>query len=252
MKQILFSFSVVIFFILSVQPQAKKPSVNSQKQVSKPAMKKKEITTQKALTSDGKSVILKSDGTWEFSPLEIPQKIESKPCSLTLNNSPVIRGLKLGMTRGEVQQAFGVPSNDERSPFYFISPTRKSTDVLQYTFYDSTLKKLIGFQGISKLEMELFEDTLHSLKITYSDSTASFSEKDFKNKIIESFNLPVDGWLGKDYYLGEAVSFPTAEGLRCAEFEIKISSGNALTLTNLVTSQKIKNNEENKRNVFKP
>jgi hypothetical protein len=252
MKQILLSFSIATFFILSAQAQIKKPPVKPQKLAVKPVSKSKEIITQKAVTSDGKSVILKSDGTWEFAPLENPQKIEPKPCNLTLNNSPVIRNLKLGMTKDEIQQAFGVSANNERSPFYFISPLQKSTGVLQYTFYNSTLEKLVGFRGISGLELELFEDNLHSLKITYSDSTASFSEKDFKNKIIESFNLPVDGWSGKDYYLGEAVSFPTAEGLQCAEFEIKISSGNTLTLTNLITSQKIKNNEENKRNVFKP
>lgn len=237
MKQILFLILFANLFVISIYGQVKPTPtpVKTQKSTTKT---KQEITTQKAVTESGKVVILKSNGTWEFAPVQVTEQPKIKPCELTLKDAPVIKGLKLGMTRDEVQKAFGVEQTDKRSPFYYFGAKILPNGVAHYRFYNFTLKELDGFQDISVLELDFFYSEVHSLTVEYSKESANFTNEQFRLKISESFNLPVDGW--------------SNSSLKCAEFEVEVSSGNILILTNLLTSEKIKESEKKKRETFKP
>lgn len=250
---LIFLLTVLSAILIQAQIKPTKTPVKAQKTISKPVPPKvQEITTQKATTEGGKSVILKSNGTWEFAPAEIPEQPKVKPCDLTLKDAPVIRGLRLGITRDDVQKAFGVGSNDERSPFYYKGADIKSNGILHYEFYDSTLKALTGFSGITVLELDFFDGEVHRITVKYTESTANFTAEQFRLKIIENFNLPAEGWVDSSFYYGNGVSFPTGKKLNCSEFEIELIYGSTLRLTNILTTKKIEESEKNKRDRFKP
>jgi hypothetical protein len=248
MKQILILFLFTSVFTLSI-PAQRKPITKS---VKVQPQKIKEVTEQIATTLDGKSVVIKSDGTWQFSAVqETPQQPKVKPCELTLKDAPVIRGLKLGITQDSVERLFGIGS-DNKTLFYYGSEKTFPNDLSHYTFYNSSLEKFTALSDIDSLELDFFRDELHSIKVRYSDKAGIFTKEQFKSKISEVFKLPVEGWANSQFYIETDVSFPIAEKLKCAEFEVEISLGNTLTLTNGFTSQKIKEIEEDKRKTFKP
>lgn len=207
---------------------------------SKPTPEQK-LTIIDATTKDGKPVILKSDGTWEFSKEQSTEKTNIAQCDLTLKDAPDLRGLKLGMSKKEVQAVFGVSNEDETSPFYFTNPEIRFNGVRSYKFYSNTLKKLTGFYNIDNLTLEFFDGELHFIEAEYFRSYANFSAEQFKLKISETYQLP-NSWAGNK--------------LKCKEFEIDIKesyvTGNEISFYNLLTSEKIKIEEQKKQDKFKP
>jgi hypothetical protein len=243
MKQAILTVLLTLFFIISLSAQIK-PSKTS---VKPDPQKPKEITFQKVITPDGKTVILKSNGTWEFAPVEASEKPKAKPCDLTLKDAPVIRGFKLGMTKEEAEKVFGVPANTKENPFYFANPLPLPNGIIGYAFEGFTLSSnLRAFWDVRYLSLDFFDRELYSVTIKYSSSAASFTSEQFKIKISESFNLPIDAWVKQT--AGER----SYEILTCKEFQLMITQDNYLTATNFLISEKIKESEKYKRDVFKP
>lgn len=237
MKRIKFFVLIIVFFSLSVFGQLK-PKTDTKK-IEK---KNDTVTTQKARTENGKSVILKSDGTWEY---EQPKEVR---CDLRLNNAPKIRSLRLGMTKDEVLNVFDdiydnkSPFFERRSPFLYARPDILRNGVVSYVFYNT--------YGFDALQMDFFNSDLHQFVVKYSEATVNFTNEQFRLKIIESFNLPDSDW--EDSYTTYFFSRGLGKKIECAEFEIEVAGGNILAMTNLITSKKIEESEQRKREVFKP
>ncbi|MGC2235697.1 MAG: hypothetical protein WA584_06025 [Pyrinomonadaceae bacterium] len=257
MKQILLVVLLAGLFIVSIPAQTKqtKTPVKSQKTITKPTPQK-EITIEKAVTENGKPVVLKSNGTWEFASGEVSEKSQVKPCDLVLKDAPAIKyRLKLGMTKADVQRTFnadfrpeelynipGIPNipstSEQKKDFPFPTAKILPNRVIQYTFYEYSLRAISGFWGLESLVLEFFNDELHSIKTEYAESAVKFSNEEFKSKLNESFKLPVESW--------------NENKLVCREFELSVSSGNTLSLINYLTLQNIEGNEKLKRQTFKP
>ncbi|HEV7642304.1 MAG TPA: hypothetical protein VGO50_00055 [Pyrinomonadaceae bacterium] len=237
------AFSSLLILSTSNFALAQKKNIPKSGRVKPQAVEK--ITTERATTESGKGVILKSNGTWGYVP-ESQQSVPPQPqprnieCNLTLAQAPDIRGLRLGMTRAEVQNAFGLQRESD-SPFYTFGPTILPTEIYQYRFYSSTLEKLPKFNNVDKLNLEFFGGYVHLLGIKYSPSAAHFNLEEFKSKLSESFNLPIEAW--------------SNDSMQCRDFKISVSPGefgDYLELTNLITSEEIKQSEKRKRDAFKP
>jgi len=177
---------------------------------------------------------------------------QTSHCDLTLKDSPAIRGLRLAMTKKEINDRFAEYGKGFQHPLAcqrrIIEDGREfySCDNSFNDYNDYLIRKpVLGFTGIDEIELSFFQDALHSIRVKYSSTQAQFSEEQFKSKIVETLNLPSLGW----------TSGYRKNTLRCAEFEVSLSSeymGSVLESTNLLTAQRIAESEELKRKNFKP
>jgi len=246
MKQISFLLFIILF-ALSIPAQIKQTPKT--KPTPKPQTQK--ITEQQATTLDGKPVILKSDGTWQS--VQVAEKPKPKPCELTLKDAPTIKSLKLAITKENVEAILKVSGNKEDA-FYYATDSLLPNGIKQYIFRVNSymLSFPSDFWDIDTLKLEFFDKQLHRIEVRYGEDAAKFTREQFKAKISEVFNLPVEGWSSSQFYSDGSISFPIAEKLQCAEFQVEVYLGHTLTLTNLLTTQKIEEIEEEKRKTFKP
>lgn len=108
--------TLALFFLccgLAVGQQRRgQASTSSSKQASKPANKSQDVTVQIATTTDGRTVILRSDGTWEYSNKDEavktpPPKPEPQPSIDAAMRQQAINDLKAlpPQTRAAVSKA---------------------------------------------------------------------------------------------------------------------------------------------------
>jgi hypothetical protein len=159
--------------------------------------------------------------------------IESKICELTLQDSPQIRGLKLGMPRTE---ADGIIPGDRVRII-------NSSDIISYPQFS----KARGFETVYQISAEFLENRLSLLEIVYDTEDVKWkSAKEFAAALSTNFNIPSRFWKYN------ARNQSVAE-MQCREFSIKIdSSTNELSLQKMDAPQKTAQGEKSEKSTFKP
>jgi len=229
MKNLLLLF--VLIFASSVFGQ-KKASIKP-----KPTPPAK-ITVIQATTKDGKTVDLRSDKTWEYSTPVVTSVVntEIKKCELTLKDVPALHGLKVGMARNEIERLFSGERMEEIATY--LGGKLYDRGVILFEYYYRNLEKYPDFRDVEELEMYLWRDVLHKVVTRYKKSSGDFSQEQLREKLSQSFNLSPDLW--------------QSNTISCKDFELSVDRSHEISLTNLITSQEIKESEERKRKSFQP
>lgn len=158
---------------------------------------------------------------------------QTKTCNLTLNESPEIRGLKLGKTKEKIQKLF--PSKELK----FVE-----------RFSESSLLEIDGFKDVSSLSMlflpewpDITVDKLHAFSLQYKKEIVEWdSVYEFAQNLSQNLNLPLNAW---EYILDRAE-------MHCEDFEIKIDKSNNISVRSTVLEKKVKERKEEKKKAFKP
>ena len=172
-------------------------------------------------------------------------------CSLTLNQSPTIRGLKLGMDVEEVLRQFPGSSNDPHIRTA-IAWADKQFGVARFSAPTHQQTSESKFAGISGLSFEFLDGRLYSLWVQYAGPEWR-SVDEFISRLSEPLNLPgPNSW--------EPADPSDQKTLKCVGFEIRVYIGGAslssLVLRNPAADQVVKERQtaekEKARQAFKP
>lgn len=119
------------------------------------------------------------------------KKADSHKCSLVVERSPEIRGLKLGQPFVDLDTVLPRPS--------YLSRDRKPDDVgwRREIFIPLTMQEPERLKGISMAEVSYLDDRLASITITYDTSVLWESNLHFTSAIAEQLKLPMNGWYGE-------------------------------------------------------
>ncbi|MCD9188287.1 MAG: hypothetical protein LUM44_17860 [Pyrinomonadaceae bacterium] len=132
--------------------------------------------------------------------------------------------------------------------------TKEPNGIESVTLYDSFFQDLSAFDGVSRLTLKFYQWNLHQIEIKYAESAAQFTNEQLKTKVIEAFNLPPAKWEGSSFYFDtiNEILTNTGQELACKDFSVEVVYGNQVRLTNFVTRKMIEENEQKKRENFKP
>ena len=190
------------------------------------------------------------------------QTSNQSPCGLTINQSPTVRGIKLGMTAEQVFALFpesaerpenkNAMSAAESSPNYGVARL-----YFQLSQYPSSARG--KFAGIDSISTTLFDGRVTEVRVDYagpnsypSRGPAWPSVDDFIAKLSEAFALP-----GAKDWLQSVSQF--SRTLKCGGFEIQASNLNrsgSISLRNNsyqeTVNQRAAADEERRRREFKP
>lgn len=157
----------------------------------------------------------------------------SKECDLSLKDSPVIRGLKLGMPREEADRV--IPTDRVR----YID----SSAITAYPQFSRTA----GFENVYQISAHFSEEKLGVLEIVYDPNAVKWSSaKEYAENLSQNFTLPFRFWKFN-------TKTPTIAEMRCSEFSIAIDSEqNELRLEKQNAIQKTVQPKEETKKVFKP
>src|SRR5712664_1374324 len=193
-----------------------------------------------AYKSAGSQSLVNSNSTVAQSPAQ-PNNASGQdklPCTLTLDQAPDIKALRLGMTVDEVLAPFPGSKEDTEvsSGLAAIGQFGTSSFVIRPEKYESKEK----FAGISQILVSLLDGRVSKLYFGYNGPEYSHVDK-FVQKFSEGSNLPApDAW---EAYVGMDTQLKT---LRCKEFEIRIFAGgkggslNYAEIRDLVAEKKLK------------
>jgi hypothetical protein len=168
-----------------------------------------------------------------------PAVVKTKPspmptqCDLTLEDAPVIRGLKLGMARSDA---------DRIIPLDRVT-ILDSPDIRAYPKPGGAG----SFENVSQVTARFVEDKLHGLEIEYSEDAVKWKNaRDFAENLSANLNLPARFWKYN-------AKNPVLSEMQCREFLIKINSSiNEIAVEKLTAAQKNESENQNQEKVFKP
>lgn len=116
-----------------------------------------------------------------------------QPCNLTLKDSPVIRGLKLGMTKTEVEKV--IPLDNKITYANFID----------YSFNKGQISKIKAFQGLDTVYIRFIDQNknldnlpVEQLTFVYDNSVQWSSHWEFARFIADYFKLPFKSFVLDD------------------------------------------------------
>lgn len=177
------------------------------------------------------------------------QKPQPSGCSIKLEQSPTVRGLKLGQPLNAVQKLFEKDSDDEASLLDIRMGLRPTNDigVREQTVYGYGMVDSERLQGVSRIELECLDNVLASFTVHYDSSVRWQSQAHFAAAIAEQLQLPSSGW--EDY---------RSPRLKCEGFIVKTSYYGLAALTiehsdlRTEVSKRRAEREQMKRVEFKP
>jgi hypothetical protein len=171
---------------------------------------------------------------------------DKPPCSLVMDQAPVINGLRLGMTSEQVLTLFPGSKEDAeiRSSLSGSSkPFGMSSFLIRPDRYGSKEK----FTGISEITVGLLDDRVSNLHVGYNGPEWPNVDK-FVTKFTEGTSLPaVDTW---EAYVGMDTQLKT---LKCQDFEIRVFVGgqggnlNYVLMRDLVADKTLKDRKAKAR-----
>lgn len=139
-------------------------------------------------------------------------------CDLSVNQAPVVNGLKLRMTPDQVLALFPDSNNDPQVQSSLSKPPSQfgqSSFVIKPAKYKSKDKS----SGISQIIFTLLDGRVSTLSVGYNGPQWSHVDK-FVAKFTEGTNLPAeDQW---EAYVGMDTQLKT---LKCTDFEISVFAG---------------------------
>jgi hypothetical protein len=151
-------------------------------------------------------------------------------CDLTINDSPAIRGLKLGMAEADFKRAFTFPMDKG-----YVSAL--------------DLRRLEGFDNVDWIRFEFYKGRLYQFKIRYDDSVDWQNWDEFAKAISEPLKLPLGAWKN-------LVSDSDAM-MGCKEFHVYIDSrARYIELTDELSVKEMEEEQRRKdaekKRAFKP
>lgn len=172
-------------------------------------------------------------------------------CSLTLAQSPTIRGLKLGMDVEEVLRQFPGRGSDPTVRTNLLWAD-KQFGVARFNAPTHPYHSESRFAGILQFDFEILDKRVSGFSILY-DGPEWRSIDEFVARIAESLNLP-----GASYWTPS--NLPTLKTLKCAGFEISAWLGSpdshSLRIRDTAAEQIVKDRQieakEKARKDFKP
>lgn len=117
-------------------------------------------------------------------------------CTLTVDKAPELRGLRLGMTLGEIKSlAPDIKVNDQGFGQTYTSLSGEQLKA------DAT-----RFKGINSISFSLVDERVVGFSIDYGDSVRWESTSQFVSKVSEALRLPA-AWEGDDTKTMSCVGF---------------------------------------------
>ncbi len=143
---------------------------------------------------------------------------DKAPCSLTMDQAPVINGLRPGMTQEEVVALFPGSSEDAEVRSDLSRPASQfgeTTFLIRPDKFESKEK----FSGINQITFRLLDGRVANFRVGYNGPEFSHVDQ-FVAKFNEGTNLPAaDAW---EAYVGMDTQLKT---LKCKDFEIQVFAG---------------------------
>jgi hypothetical protein len=170
---------------------------------------------------------------------------EKATCPLTLAASPIVNGLRLGMTPNEVFALFPGSKDDREvgASLAAVTPFGNSTFVIKPALYGSKEK----FAGINQITFKVLDGRISSFSIGYNGPEYTHVDK-FVAKFSEGRSLPpADQW---DAYVGMDTQMKT---LKCTEFEVQAFAGgpggslNHVLVQDMVADRKLRDRKAKAR-----
>ena len=253
------------------QTQTRKNKRADLKTKPKPKPKTKpEITTIEAATKDGKAVILKSNGTWEYTKVETDKKNSSipnpnpspKPTPVTAvaaatptpKPTPVPtpdiaakptktnESKQCELTLTDSPAIRGLQLGMSRTEVDRIIPQDRvrilnSSAISAYPQFGKTA----GFENIYNITAQFLDEKLNLLEIVYDPTAVKWkNSREFAENLSENLKLPLRFWKHKP-------GITTVSEMRCREFALEIDSeANQIRLERIFTLQ---SNEPTKEQV---
>lgn len=159
-------------------------------------------------------------------------------CKLTIDQAPLVRGLKLGQSIDQLQRDLPRIArwSDEDPDEYGLRRILLSPRMLEDP------EKLAGVTSVS---LDYFDDSLVSIEITYSREVKWQSNLHFVAAIAEQLKLPREGWRQSDPSI-----------LTCDGFFIEVADANKLRMMDLrfpaLAVKRKAEVQEKRKSAFKP
>ena len=178
------------------------------------------------------------------------QEQELKRCKLSLNESPEVRGLKLGMSKKEVMPRFRTdykPYNDSWLKVCDERATETFRPIENYIYRGPQ-----SFENIESYNLRFMRDRLFQIEIVYS--TLWKDKKDFLSDLSKYITLP-QYWnesneIYDDFYSNTCVGWT----IRVGKNRLQLYEDYTQVLADCKSQGNVNNSPENeqKRKVFKP
>jgi hypothetical protein len=165
------------------------------------------------------------------------QQALAQACKLTLEQSPALRGFRLGMSLEQFKARYpGVPVTEQPSGLMTVGLARGG-----FQGADAA-----AFEGVNNIGLSFLDGRLVSLWVGYDNTVQWRGVEQFASRVSELLKLP-DAW----------VSEPGADtyGMKCAGFQLRVSP-NQIHLTipgyQEVLRARSELREEERRRAFRP
>lgn len=173
---------------------------------------------------------------------------ETNKCPLTVEQSPVVRGIKLGQTIAEVRSLFPEADDNYNARLALGFESMRSDDLgvsmqMITTPFDSGRLK-----GTESVMLRYLDGRVASFRINYDNSVRWQSSAHFADAIADQLHLPAEGWRND----GPSVR------LTCSGFYVNVIGvfANQLTISredlDAEISRRRAKREQQKRADFKP
>jgi hypothetical protein len=181
--------------------------------------------------------------TQSATPLVNGATQEKSSCSLSVSQAPVIRGLKLGMSRDEVLSLFPGSKEDPTLSAQLSAPANKFGSS-SFTITPSKYESKENFADVSQIVFSLLDGRVWKMYWGFNGPAWPHVDK-FVEKFVEGTGLPaLDHW---QPYVG----MDNLKTLTCVDFDVQVFAGGKGGSLNYVIMQDLEA-DKNLRERSKP
>ena len=121
---------------------------------------------------------------------------ELKKCPLTVEQSPTVRGLKLGQSPSEIRTLFAVEGNEDLTRIALDLDRRPDETGVREQLISSSMLGLRSdkLKGTRNISIRYLDERLASFQIAYDGNVKWQSSAHFAAAIAEQLHLPTEGW----------------------------------------------------------
>jgi hypothetical protein len=180
------------------------------------------------------------------SPIETANAVsDNPPCSLNLDQAPVIDGLRLGMTPKQVLALF--PGSSEDAEVRDGVSTIRAFGVSGFIIRPDRFGSKEKFANVTQMIFTLLDNRVSSMNVGYNGPEWPHVDK-FVTKFVEGTTLPApDQW---EAYVGLDTQMKT---LTCKDFDLRVFAGgkggnlNYVLMRDLVADKTLKDRKAKAR-----
>jgi hypothetical protein len=171
-------------------------------------------------------------------PAPARQEAPAQACKLTLEQSPALRGFRLGMSLEQLKARYpGVPVMEQQEKGHLTAGLARGG----FQGADAGT-----FEGVNDIHLDFLDGRLASLTVHYNNLVKWRSVGEFASRVSELLKLP-DAWR-TEQDSGSRV-------MPCADFNIKVAPNRiSLTVPGYQESlwRRLEQREEDRRRAFRP